>query len=73
MFKKIRKFFHEVRVELGKATWPWNPKEKGAAKYRELIDSTVVVLIAMLIIGAYISGIDYVLVYVVESLVGWVS
>ncbi len=73
MIKKTRKFLREVQVELGKATWPWNPEEKGAAKYRELIDSTVVVLIALLLLGAYISGIDYVMVEVISAFVKLVS
>ena len=26
MFRKLNKFIAEVRTELGKATWPWDPK-----------------------------------------------
>ncbi len=70
MFKKIRKFFREVWTELGKATWPWNPKEKGPAKYRELVDSTTVVLIAIVIIGAFVSLADFVIATVMQALVG---
>ena len=50
MFEKSSKFFGEVKAELLKATWPWDPKEKGFKKYKELSDSTVVVLIAMLLL-----------------------
>ena len=43
MFSKSRKFISEVRVELAKAQWPWDPNEKGFRRYKELNDSTVVV------------------------------
>ena len=48
-------FFTEVKVELQKASWPWDPKEKGFKKYKELIDSTLVVIIAMLLLGGYVA------------------
>ena len=28
MFSKIANFTREVKTELQKATWPWDPKEK---------------------------------------------
>ena len=52
---KARTFFEEVRGELRKASWPWDPKEKGFKKYKELTDSTVVVVVAMLLLGGYVS------------------
>ena len=59
MISKIAKFTAEVKTELQKATWPWDPKEKSfGAKYKELIDSTVVVMIAMLLLAAFVSLID---------------
>lgn len=48
-------------MELKKATWPWDPKETGFAKYKELNDSTIVVFIAMLLLGAFVAGFDLVL------------
>ena len=48
MFTKAKNFFSEVKVELQKASWPWDPKEKGFRRYKELTDSTLVVVIAML-------------------------
>ncbi|MDF1851425.1 MAG: preprotein translocase subunit SecE [Verrucomicrobiales bacterium] len=57
--KKLIKYFGEVKGELRKATWPWDPKEKGFKKYKQLIDSTVVVLIAMVLLGAYVATIDF--------------
>ena len=48
-------------VELRKASWPWDPKEKGFKKYKELTDNTTVVVIAMLLLGGYVSLWDLVL------------
>ena len=62
MFSKIANFTREVRTELQKATWPWDPKEKNfGAKYKELIDSTVVVIIAMLLLAAFVALFDFAL------------
>jgi len=68
MFGKIRKFVSEVRAELSKAQWPWDPNEKGFKRFKELSDSTVVVLIAMLLLGGYIAVFDLFLVAVVGYL-----
>ena len=58
--EKLTVYFREVVTELQKATWPWDPKEKNfASKYKELIDSTLVVIIAMILLGAYVSTIDF--------------
>ena len=66
MFTKVKNFFGEVKVELQKASWPWDPKERGIRRYKELIDSTLVVLIAMLLLGGYVALFDFVLVNVVH-------
>ena len=63
---KIRNFFTEVKVELQKASWPWDPKERGFRKYKELTDSTLVVVIAMLLLGGYVALFDFVLVNAVH-------
>ena len=68
MLSKVRKFTSEVRVELGKAQWPWDPNEKGFKRYKDLTDSTVVVLVAMLILGGYIAFFDFILINVVGFL-----
>ena len=47
MMTKVKSFFSEVKVELQKCSWPWDPKEKGFRRYKELVDSTIVVTIAM--------------------------
>ena len=66
MISKTRNFFNEVKVELQKASWPWDPKEKGFRKYKELTDATVVVVVSMLLLGGYVSLFDFVLVNVVH-------
>jgi preprotein translocase subunit SecE len=62
MISKTKNFFNEVKVELQKASWPWEPKEKGFRRYKELTDSTLVVIIAMLLLGGYVALFDFVLV-----------
>jgi preprotein translocase subunit SecE len=62
MLTKIKNFVNEVKVELQKASWPWDPKEKGARRYKELTDSTLVVIIAMLLLGGYVALFDFILV-----------
>ena len=62
MIAKTKNFFNEVKVELQKASWPWDLKEKGFRKYKELFDSTGVVLISMLLLGGFVAFFDFVLV-----------
>jgi preprotein translocase subunit SecE len=66
MIGKTKSFFNEVKVELQKASWPWDPKEKGMKRYKELTDSTLVVIIAMLLLGGYVALFDFVLVNVIQ-------
>ena len=66
MISKAKNFFSEVRVELQKASWPWDPKEKGMKRYKELTDSTLVVIIAMLLLGGYVALFDFILVNVIH-------
>ncbi len=67
----ISRFVNEVLVELKKASWPWesDPKVKGLKKYKELVDATVVVLIAMLFLAAFVSVWDLVLTKLVSKLI----
>ena len=68
---KVTKYLGEVRTELYKASWPWIPKgkgERGFKRFKELIDSTVVVFIAMMLLGAFISAWDLVLFEVIALL-----
>lgn len=51
-FSKVTQFFKEVRVELGKVTWPSRD---------ELIGSTIIVIVLSLIMSAYIGLLDFLL------------
>jgi len=57
MLEKASIFIGEVKSELRKATWPWdnNPNAKGIKKYRELISSTLVVLVAIVLLAALVA------------------
>ncbi|MGC3989136.1 MAG: preprotein translocase subunit SecE [Chthoniobacteraceae bacterium] len=68
MIAKTANFFREVRVELAKASWPWDPKEKGFKKYKELSDSTVIVCVAMLLLSGYVAFWDFILVNILTFL-----
>jgi len=63
MFQKIVTFIGEVKGELRKATWPWDadPKAKGFRKYKELIDSTVVVIVAIILLAGFVATSDLLL------------
>ena len=66
MIAKTKSFLAEVRTELVKASWPWDMKEKGMKRYKELTDSTIVVVIAMLLLGGYVALFDFILVNVIH-------
>ena len=61
MFRKISQFIAEVKGELKKTTWP--------KKFRELWGSTLVVLIAMVFLGAFVASFDIFLHSVVNYLI----
>ncbi len=69
MIAKTKQFSNEVKAELAKATWPWEPNEKGFKKYKELTDSTIIVLVAMLLLGAFVAFWDLILSQVVSWLI----
>ena len=66
MITKAKNFFNEVKIELQKASWPWDPKEKGFRRYKELSDDTVLVIVTMVLLGGFVSFFDFVLVNVVH-------
>jgi len=68
MANPIGTYFSEVRTELTKVQWPWDDSERGFKKYKELWDSTLVVIIAMLLVGGYISFFDFITINVVGFL-----
>ncbi|MEM6886214.1 MAG: preprotein translocase subunit SecE [Verrucomicrobiota bacterium] len=65
------KFLHEVRTELGKCSWPWDPEQTGLRKYKQLIDSTVVVIVSTILLAGYITGFDYLISNLVGLLVNF--
>jgi len=68
MANKFFSYFGEVRTELKKVQLPWDDSERGFRKYKELWDSTLVVIIAMLLVGGYISFFDFITINVVGFL-----
>lgn len=67
---KVSGFVGEVKGELRKASWPWDsdPKAKGFKKYKELIDSTIVVLIAVILLAGFVQFWDFIQVFAVGFL-----
>jgi preprotein translocase subunit SecE len=67
MLSQTRSFFAEVKSELQKATWPWDPKERGMKRYRELIDSTTIVIVGMVLLSGFVSLWDLVMMNIVGA------
>ena len=63
-FRSARIFFGELVAELQKASWPTR---------EELKDSTVVVIVACLLLGLFTSISDFALDQVVDLFTSWVS
>jgi preprotein translocase subunit SecE len=63
-FRSVRIFTGEMIAELKKATWPTRV---------ELRDSTLVVIVAILILGIFTTIADFSLFQVVTLFTGWVS
>jgi preprotein translocase subunit SecE len=68
---RIKAYWNEVVIELRKATWPWDPKERGFAKYKELNDSTLVVFVAMILLGGFVSFFDFSFNKAFDALTHW--
>ena len=65
---RITSYLSEVKAELQKVNWPWDMQEKGFKRFRELTDSTLVILVASLMMGAFVSFWDFVMQGVVKLL-----
>jgi len=63
-FRSARIFFGELVAELQKASWPTR---------EELKDSTIVVIVACLLLGVFTSISDFALYQVVDLFTTWVS
>jgi len=68
--EKVSGFIGEVKGELRKASWPWDsdPKAKGFRKYKELIDSTIVVLVAVILLAGFVQFWDFIQILTVGFL-----
>jgi len=62
--KGLFKFFHDVRIEMGKVTWPTR---------RDLMQSTLVVLVAVAIAASVIAVYDFVFARLVSAITGLFS
>lgn len=62
-------FLTEVRSELVKCSWPWDPQQTGFRRYKELYDSTVVVSMTSLVLATYIAGWDFLISALVRFIV----
>jgi len=58
---RATRYISEVFIELKKANWPWDPKEKGFARYKELSDATIVVFITMILLAAFAGSSAFIL------------
>jgi len=63
-FRSTRIFFGEMIGELQKATWP---------TWTELRDSTIVVVIAAVLLGLFTVASDFSLYQVVDLFTSWIS
>lgn len=50
IFERFRKYLREVRAELRKVTWP---------SRKQLVSYTVIVLVSVLVVAAFIGLIDF--------------
>ena len=60
-FIKMQGFLAEVTGELKKSSWPTR---------KELIDSTIMVLVCFVALGVFIAMADYVFVRIIRALLG---
>ncbi len=67
MFENAAQFFREVRLELSKVTWPtWKP----ISPKTELWASTLVVIVTVALLAAFIGIVDRVLTIVLSLVLG---
>lgn len=59
IFAKIRMFFLNTAEEMKKCTWPTRD---------QLIESTLLVLVTLVILAGYVAGIDLILIKIVKWL-----
>lgn len=59
-FKKIAKYFRECKSEMKKIVW---------SSKKQTFNNTVVVIAAMIVIGAIVVGLDYLFSWVIQGLI----
>jgi preprotein translocase SecE subunit len=59
-FDRLRQYVDETREELRKCTWPGKD---------ELMGSTVVVLLSILILGGFTIAIDFIVAFIIRKIV----
>jgi len=59
LLTRTKNFFNEVLVELKKSAWPTR---------KELIDSTMIVIVTMVILGVFVAFADFVFVKIIGML-----
>lgn len=72
MFGKIKTFVVEVAAEMNKVSWPIKRGKdlKPAERYRELIDSTTMVIVSTIALAAYVGLVDIALSGLMGLLIG---
>ncbi len=63
----MARFVGETKAELKKCSWPWNPELTGARKYKELLDSTLVVAISALFLSAFVTVADFIFAHAIGA------
>jgi len=60
IFKRIAKYFKECKSEMKKIVW---------SSGKQTFNNTVVVIIAMIVIGAVVVGLDYLFRWIIQGLI----
>jgi len=60
IFKRLFKFFREVKSETKKIVW---------SSKKQTFNNTVVVIVAMVVIGAVVVGLDYLFSWIIQGLI----
>ena len=63
-FLKVSNFFVEMMAELRKASWPTS---------KELVDSTIVVIVGLLLLAAFLALVDFSLYQVMQLFTDFVK
>ena len=61
--QRLKQFYHDVKVEMKKVSWPTR---------QEVINTTIVVIVAVFFFGFFLYGTDIVLSYLIEG-IEWIA